>query len=51
MHSIFQRLRSIILSIVDISYGGIQGFNEAIDLAADEMGNVKLVEEKKLISK
>jgi peptide chain release factor subunit 1 len=46
-----QRLQAKILTIVDISYGGEQGFNEAIQLAGDTLSNVKFVQEKKLIQK
>jgi peptide chain release factor subunit 1 len=34
---------------VDISYGGENGFNQAIELAADALQNVKFIQEKKLI--
>jgi len=44
-----QRLRAIILKIVDVSYGGDNGFNQAIELSADCLQNVKFVQEKKLI--
>jgi peptide chain release factor subunit 1 len=46
-----QRLVCKIVSIVDVSYGGEQGFNEAIGLSADTLSNVKFVQEKKLIQK
>jgi len=45
-----QRLRTIILKIVDVSYGGDNGFNQAIELSAEVLTNVKFVQEKKLIS-
>jgi peptide chain release factor subunit 1 len=45
------RLQPIILMIVDVSYGGENGFNQAIELSADTLGNVKFVKEKKLIGK
>lgn len=35
---------------MDISYGGENGFNQAIDLAADALADVKFIKEKKLIS-
>lgn len=35
---------------MDISYGGESGFNEAIELAADALTDVKFIKEKKLIS-
>ena len=45
------RLQPIILMIVDVSYGGENGFNQAIELSADVLGNVKFIKEKKLIGK
>ena len=45
------RLVSIIVKVVDIAYGGENGFNQAIELAAESLANVKLVQEKKLITK
>uniref|UniRef100_A0A915CWB1 Eukaryotic peptide chain release factor subunit 1 n=1 Tax=Ditylenchus dipsaci TaxID=166011 RepID=A0A915CWB1_9BILA len=44
-----QRLQAKILKTVDISYGGENGFNQAIELAADALSNVKFIQEKKLI--
>eukprot|EP00743_Colponemidia_sp_Colp-15_P000951 GILK01001050.1.p1 GENE.GILK01001050.1~~GILK01001050.1.p1 ORF type:complete len:466 (-),score=110.28 GILK01001050.1:151-1461(-) len=46
-----QRLVPIIVKIVDVSYGGENGFNQAIELAADALANVKFIQEKKLITK
>jgi peptide chain release factor subunit 1 len=46
-----KRLLPIIVSVVDVSYGGENGLNEAITLSADALTNVKFVSEKKLISK
>jgi peptide chain release factor subunit 1 len=46
-----QRLQAKILKTVDVSYGGENGFNQAIELAADCLQNVKFIQEKKLISK
>ena len=45
-----QRLVPKIIKIVDVSYGGENGFNQAIELAGDSLANVKFVQEKKLIS-
>lgn len=45
-----KRLKEKVIAIVDVSYGGENGFNQAITLAADALTNVKFVEEKKLIS-
>lgn len=44
------RLKKIVLKLVDTSYGGENGFNQAIELAADALSNVKFVQEKRLIS-
>ena len=43
------RLASKILRVVDVSYGGENGFNQAIELSAESLSNVKFVQEKKLI--
>lgn len=45
------RLRPKIVQLVDVSYGGENGFNQAIELAADSLANVKFVQEKRLIQK
>ena len=39
------------LKTVDVSYGGENGFNQAIELSSETLTNVKFVQEKKLISK
>jgi len=46
-----QRLQTKIIKIVDVSYGGDNGFNQAIELSAEVLQNVKFIQEKKLISK
>eukprot|EP00568_Trieres_chinensis_P008393 CAMPEP_0183291148 /NCGR_PEP_ID=MMETSP0160_2-20130417/663_1 /TAXON_ID=2839 ORGANISM="Odontella Sinensis, Strain Grunow 1884" /NCGR_SAMPLE_ID=MMETSP0160_2 /ASSEMBLY_ACC=CAM_ASM_000250 /LENGTH=463 /DNA_ID=CAMNT_0025451907 /DNA_START=63 /DNA_END=1454 /DNA_ORIENTATION=- len=46
-----QRLSKIVLKLVDVSYGGENGFNQAIELSADTLGSVKLMKEKKLLQK
>ncbi|KAM0790728.1 Eukaryotic peptide chain release factor subunit 1 [Microbotryomycetes sp. NB124-2] len=46
-----QRLQSKIVKVVDVSYGGENGFNQAIELAAESLSNVKFVQEKKLIQR
>jgi peptide chain release factor subunit 1 len=43
------RLRTKIIKIVDVSYGGEAGFNQAIDLCQETLSNVKFVQEKKLL--
>ncbi|KAG8970824.1 Polypeptide release factor (eRF1) in translation termination [Tulasnella sp. 419] len=45
------RLQAKVLKVVDVSYGGENGFNQAIELAAESLANVKFVQEKKLIQK
>jgi hypothetical protein len=47
----FQRLQAKVIKIVDVSYGGENGFNQAIELASDALANVKFIQEKKLIGK
>eukprot|EP01084_Bolivina_argentea_P074594 135301_1 len=44
------RLKPIVLKIVDTSYGGENGFNQAIELSRDALANVKFVREKKLLA-
>jgi len=46
-----QRLAKIVIRMVDVSYGGENGFNQAIELSADTLGKVKLMKEKKLLQK
>jgi peptide chain release factor subunit 1 len=44
------RLAAKVIKVVDVSYGGENGFNQAIELAADSLTNVKFVQEKKCIA-
>lgn len=46
-----QRLQAKIIKTVDVSYGGENGFNQAIELAAESLHNVKFIQEKKLIGR
>ncbi|PIK61935.1 putative eukaryotic peptide chain release factor subunit 1 [Apostichopus japonicus] len=46
-----QRLQGKILKLVDVSYGGENGFNQAIELSAEVLSNVKFIQEKKLIGR
>jgi len=46
-----QRLKRVIVQICDVSYGFENGFNQAIELAAESLGNVKYIQEKRLISR
>ncbi|KAL7529856.1 hypothetical protein ACHAXR_005827 [Thalassiosira sp. AJA248-18] len=45
------RLSKIVIKMVDVSYGGLNGFNQAIEYSADTLGSVKLMKEKKLLQK
>ena len=46
-----QRLQCKILKVVDVSYGGENGFNQAIELSAEVLSNVKFIQEKRLIGR
>lgn len=46
-----QRLSAKIIKVVDVSYGGENGFNQAIESSSDSLSNVKFVQEKRLIQK
>ncbi|KXS21621.1 peptide chain release factor eRF/aRF subunit 1 [Gonapodya prolifera JEL478] len=46
-----QRLQAKIIKVVDVSYGGENGFNQAIELSGEVLANVKFIQEKKLIQK
>jgi len=45
------RLQAKILKLVDVSYGGENGFNQAIELSQECLANVKFIQEKKLIGR
>lgn len=45
------RLQPKVLKVVDVSYGGENGFNQAIELSAEVLSNVKFIQEKALITK
>lgn len=45
------RLQVKVIKVVDVSYGGENGFNQAIELSAETLSNVKFIQEKKLIGK
>jgi peptide chain release factor subunit 1 len=45
------RLSAKVIKTVDVSYGGENGFSQAIELCAETLANVKFIQEKKLISK
>eukprot|EP01006_Ploeotia_vitrea_P039738 TRINITY_DN66371_c7_g1_i1.p1 TRINITY_DN66371_c7_g1~~TRINITY_DN66371_c7_g1_i1.p1 ORF type:complete len:447 (-),score=266.41 TRINITY_DN66371_c7_g1_i1:102-1442(-) len=44
------RLQAIVIKLVDVSYGMENGFNQAIELAADSLAGVKFIREKKLLT-
>ena len=41
-----QRLVAKVLKTVDVSYGGENGFNQAIELSSETLQNVKFVQER-----
>ena len=43
------RLAKQVLKVLDVSYGMEPGFNQAIEMSADTLANVKLVQEKRLL--
>ena len=45
------RLQAKIIKVVDVSYGGENGFNQAIEMSADALSNVKFIQEKILIQR
>ncbi|KAI3686021.1 hypothetical protein L1987_79690 [Smallanthus sonchifolius] len=45
------RLKAKILNVVDVSYGGENDFNQAINLSSEIFANVKFVQEKRLMGK
>jgi peptide chain release factor subunit 1 len=45
------RLKNIVLTQLDVSYGQDNGLNQAITMAADAMGGVRFVQEKKMVQK
>merc|ERR1719295_772742 len=44
------RLKEIVLKVVDTAYGGMNGFNQAIQLSKEALANVQFVREKKLLT-
>eukprot|EP01004_Peranema_trichophorum_P005601 NODE_4455_length_1165_cov_95.727447_g3288_i1.p1 GENE.NODE_4455_length_1165_cov_95.727447_g3288_i1~~NODE_4455_length_1165_cov_95.727447_g3288_i1.p1 ORF type:complete len:286 (-),score=50.19 NODE_4455_length_1165_cov_95.727447_g3288_i1:306-1061(-) len=46
-----QRLQPIVMKVVDVAYGGENGFNQAVELSADCLAGVRFIQEKKLIQK
>ena len=46
-----QRLQSKVFKLVDTSYGGKNGFNQAIEISTEVLSNMKLIQDKKLIER
>jgi peptide chain release factor subunit 1 len=44
------RLKKIILKILEVGYGGENGFQQAIEMSQEVLADVKLMEEKKIMS-
>ncbi|KAJ6235467.1 eukaryotic peptide chain release factor subunit 1 [Anaeramoeba flamelloides] len=44
------RVKDAVINIIDIAYGGMNGFNQAIKLSTEFLSNVKLMQEKKVIN-
>jgi len=44
-----KRIAEKVVKVVDVSYGGENGLNQAIELSQETLKNVKFVREKKLI--
>lgn len=38
------RAQKVVIKTVDVSYGGENGFNQAIELAGETLGSVKLIQ-------
>lgn len=45
------RLEPIIIKILDISYGGERGLDQAIELSSDTLSNVKIISERAILTK
>lgn len=45
------RLQPIVLKIVDVAYGGENGFNQAIELTGETLKSVKFIHEKKILTR
>ncbi len=43
------RLKRVVVKVVDIAYGGDNGFQQAIELSGEVMNNVRLMDEKKIV--
>lgn len=45
------RLKPLVVKILDLSYGGEKGFNQAISMSKDTLKNVRLVQEQEMLRK
>jgi len=46
-----QRLKKVVIKVVDTSYGGENGFNQAIELSQEALANTKFIHEKKILER
>ncbi|CAG2174036.1 unnamed protein product, partial [Oppiella nova] len=46
-----RKLQALVVRLVDVSYGGENGFNEAIKLSAEVLSGIRFVDEKRLINR
>jgi len=46
-----QRLSRIVIAVVDVQYAGVSGFNQAVSLTKENIGNLKFVQEQEAISR
>lgn len=44
------RLKEVIINTIDIAYGGDAGFNQAVELSKELLGNVRYIEERKVLT-
>jgi peptide chain release factor subunit 1 len=45
------RLRTVVIKVVDVAYGGENGFNQAVEASSDALSRVRIVAEKQLLTK
>mmetsp|Transcript_27200 Transcript_27200/g.55482 ORF Transcript_27200/g.55482 Transcript_27200/m.55482 type:complete len:305 (-) Transcript_27200:163-1077(-) len=45
------RLASKVVKVVDVAYGGENGFNQAIELSSAALGSIRFIQEKKVVEK
>lgn len=44
------RLKPLVIRIMDVAYGGEQGFSQAIESAKPDLGNIPLIKEKNILT-